>query len=121
MRRRFPEMQKLISKAMTDLGTHNQPGMVGDVFEIYYKEHVQKMKGSEDDIKKVEDKYLYDLCELLIKYCEEVRSAHILTQVAQQCVSDGFQQYNSLIAGHIGDLHSKNLLNSKAYVSICFN
>ena len=90
MRRRFPEMQKLISKAMTDLGTHNQPGMVGDVFEIYYKEHVQKMKGSEDDIKKVEDKYLYDLCELLIKYCEEVRSAHILTQVAQQCVSDGF-------------------------------
>lgn len=89
--------------------------MVGDVFEIYYKEHVQKMKGSDDDIKKVEDKYLYDLCELLIKYCEEVRAANILTQVAQQCVSAGFQEYNALIAGHIGDLHSKNLLNSKAY------
>jgi len=46
---------------MTDLGTHNQSGMVGDVFEIYYKEHVQKMKGSEEDTAKVENKYLYDL------------------------------------------------------------
>jgi len=53
MRRRFPEMQALMAKAITDLGERNQNGMVGDIFEIYFNEHVLKMNGSEKDVEAV--------------------------------------------------------------------
>lgn len=29
-----------MKKAIQDLGEHKQPQLVGDIFEIYFKEHV---------------------------------------------------------------------------------
>ena len=52
--------------------------MVGDIFEIYFNEHVLKMRSSEADIKAVEDEYLYKLCELTSKYGEKSRVATLL-------------------------------------------
>lgn len=44
-----------------------------DIFEIYYKEHVQKSKGSDEETAKVEDQYLYDLCKLVAQFGERQR------------------------------------------------
>jgi len=62
MRRRFKEMKELIEKAINDLGAKKEAELVVVIFEIYFKEHVLKMRGSDDDIKLVEDEYLYKLC-----------------------------------------------------------
>ena len=48
-------MQELIKKSMEDLGNKGQKGLMCDIFEIYYKEHVLKSRGSEEDTAKVED------------------------------------------------------------------
>lgn len=55
MKRRIPEMQELIKKSMEDLGNKGQQGLLCDIFEIYYKEHVLKSRGSEEDTAKVEN------------------------------------------------------------------
>jgi len=55
MKRRIAEMQELIKKSMEDLGNKGQKGLLCDIFEIYYKEHVLKSRGSEEDTAKVED------------------------------------------------------------------
>lgn len=65
MRRRFKEMKDLIEKAINDLGAKKEAELVVDIFEIYFKEHVLKMRGSDDDIKLVEDDYLFKICELI--------------------------------------------------------
>lgn len=48
-------MENLIRKAITDLGEQKQNEMVGDIFEIYFKEHVLKMKSTDEDASKVEN------------------------------------------------------------------
>ena len=55
MKRRIAEMQELIKKSMEDLGNKGKGGLMCDIFEIYYKEHVLKSRGSEEDTAKVED------------------------------------------------------------------
>ena len=52
------------------------------------------MKGTEEDTKKVENAYLYEISQILMEHCDEIRTAYILTQVAQQCVSADFNEYN---------------------------
>ena len=59
MRKRFPEMQGLITKSITDLGELKQNELVGDIFEIYFNEHVKKMRSNEEEIKLVENEYLF--------------------------------------------------------------
>ena len=78
MRRRFAEMQALMAKSITSLGELNQNEMVGDIFEIYFNEHVMKMKSNDADIKAVEDEYLFKLCELCNKYGEKTRVASLM-------------------------------------------
>ena len=89
--------------------------MVGDIFEIYFNEHVQKMKGSQDDIKLVEDEYLYKICELVSKYGEKNRVASLLQIVAATCVSQPFTQYNSAICAIVGSIYFEKQFYSKAY------
>ena len=48
-------MQALIKQAIQDLGKHNQPQLVGDIFDIYFKEHVQKMQKVVNSPAEIED------------------------------------------------------------------
>jgi len=62
--------------------------MVGDIFEIYFNEHVLKMRSNEQDIKTVEDEYLFKLCQLTSQYGDRTRVAALLRTVAATCVSE---------------------------------
>ena len=81
MRRRFKELKDLIKKAITDLGSLKQTKLLCDVFEVYFTEHVMKMRSSPADIKEVEDEFLYELCQLVHQYGEPVRVAQMLETV----------------------------------------
>jgi hypothetical protein len=81
MRRRFKEMQTLIQKAIDDLGAAEQTQLVCDIFEMYFNEHVCKMKKSEEDIKIAEDQFLFQICESINKFGEKQRVARILETV----------------------------------------
>ena len=115
MRRRFTELKALIKKAITDLGTLNQTKLLCDVFDIYFLEHVLKMTANADEIKLVEDEFLYEICQLINQYGEPVRVAHMLEQVSTLCVSEGFVPFNQKICHLVGAIHQKNELHSKAY------
>jgi hypothetical protein len=66
---------------MEDLGNKGQQGLTCDIFEIYYKEHVQKSRGSEEDTAKVEDQYLFDLCKIVAQFGERQRIIDTLNSV----------------------------------------
>ena len=91
-------------KAITDLGEHKQNEMVGDIFEIYFKEHVLKMKTTDEDPGKVENEYLFELCELIQKYGEGDRVHKLLQTVVQECVSEGFVVYNQRLCGKVAHM-----------------
>ena len=108
MRRKFTEMKDLIKKALIDLGqreNQKQQDLVADIFEIFYKEHVQKMRGSQADIDMCEDEYLYDLCMLLCKYGSAERTVAILESVTSGCVSNKFVPFNQKLCGTIGGIY----------------
>jgi hypothetical protein len=105
MRRRFKEMKELIEKAINDLGAKKEAELVVDIFEIYFKEHVLKMRGSEDDIKLVEDEYLFKMCTLVHTHGNQQRVVSILVQVAQTCVSNEFVPFNQKICKIVADIY----------------
>lgn len=115
MRRRFTELKALIKKAITDLGGLNQTKLLCDVFEVYFQEHVLKMRANAAEIKEVEDEFLFEMCQLINQYGEPVRVASILESVSTQCVSEEFIPFNQKICHMVGEIHKKNQLHSKAY------
>ena len=115
MRRRFDEMKDLIRKALTDLGELKQDNLVGDIFEIYFNEHVVKMRGTQADIEAVEDDFLFELCELVSKYGDKARVVSLLSNVASTCVSAKFNSHNQRVCSIVGSLHFEKQLFSKAY------
>lgn len=78
MRRKNKEMKDLMRQAVDDLGKIGQKTLVGDIFEIYFIEQVQKMRASSEEIAEFEDKYLYELCEMIYKYGDKNR---VLTEL----------------------------------------
>lgn len=74
-------MQALIQKAIDDLGGADQKQLVCDVFELYFNEHVLKMRKSDEDIKLAEDQFLYQICDSINNYGESSRVARILETV----------------------------------------
>ena len=112
-------MKALIKKALVDLGqceNQKQQDLVADIFEIYYKEHVLKMRGSQADIELCEDQYLFDLCMLLCQYGSKERTGAILESVTSSCVSQGFVTFNQKLCGSIGQIYQDKTLYSKGYV-----
>ena len=65
MRKRFVELKALIKKAIIDLGGLNQSKLLCDVFEIYFNEHVLKTRNTPQEIKEVEDEFLFEMCQLI--------------------------------------------------------
>jgi hypothetical protein len=55
------------------LGERNKKEYASYPFEIYYTEHVDKMRNTAD-ITTLEDDFLFELCELLIKHCEKEKA-----------------------------------------------
>jgi hypothetical protein len=51
-------MQQLIKQSMNDLGSKGQNQLVGDIFQIYFTEHVLKASDSAS----VEDDFLLEIC-----------------------------------------------------------
>lgn len=94
MRKRYTEMKALIKKAIEDLGQYKQPELVGDVFEIYFKEHVQKMQKTIDDLGEIEDAYLFELSKIMYAHSERQRAIGLLEVVVNTCVSSEFKEYN---------------------------
>jgi len=62
MRRKFEPMKALIQKAIEDLAKLKQTELLCDIFDLYFIEQVEKMRANDDEIKLVEDAYLYNLC-----------------------------------------------------------
>ena len=80
-------MQNLIRTAITDLGKHKQPQLVGDIFEIYFKEHVEKMQKVVSSPAEIEDAFLHELCELTFANSDRKRGVGLLEKVVDKCVS----------------------------------
>ena len=89
--------------------------MIGDIFEIYFNEHVLKMRGSESDIKTVEDEFLFQICSLLSQYGEKDKVSLLLQRVAATCVSEHWQEYNMKVCAIVGSINFEKQLYSKAY------
>lgn len=115
MRRRVAEMQNLIEKAITDLGVLNQAHLVGDIFEIYFNEHVVKMQSTVSDLAEIENDFLFKITELVNQYAVEERAIAILERVVQKCVSGAFTQHNQKLCLMLGERFLNQKFFSKAY------
>ena len=87
-------MQALIKNAIQDLGKHKQPQLVGDIFDIYFKEHVQKMQKTVKNPGEIEDAFLFEICKLTHANAEKKRGIELITKVVDICVSKEFNDYN---------------------------
>ena len=99
---------------MSDLGGKQQFHLVGDIFEIYFNEHVIKSKGV-SNMPNVEDDFLLTICQLLNQYGEAEKKVAILEKVVKQCVSQEFQEHNEQICLMIGRIYLDQQYCSKAY------
>ena len=86
-----------MKKAIIDLGQHQQPQLVGDIFEIYFKEHVQKMQKTVENYGEIEDAFLFQLSMLMFEHSEKKRAVILLETVASTCVSKEFTEENQKI------------------------
>mmetsp|Transcript_4510 Transcript_4510/g.6788 ORF Transcript_4510/g.6788 Transcript_4510/m.6788 type:complete len:136 (-) Transcript_4510:473-880(-) len=98
MRRRFKEMKEFILQCSIDLGENKQDNLACDVFEIYYKEHVEKLADEEG----IQDEFLFTMCEKLFKYGDTKRSIPILEKVVNACHKSEFVPFNKKICEIIG-------------------
>mmetsp|Transcript_4185 Transcript_4185/g.7100 ORF Transcript_4185/g.7100 Transcript_4185/m.7100 type:complete len:228 (-) Transcript_4185:41-724(-) len=74
------------------------------------------MRKTDPDSSKYEDEFLFDLCQLIVKFGEPKRVTSILEKVVQGCVSDSFVTSNKTLCNILSNLHSENELHSKAYM-----
>ena len=102
MRKRFGELKDLIRKTITDLGGLNQIKLLCDAFEVYFSEHVLKTRNTPEEIKEVEDQFLFEMCQIINQHGDPVRVASILETVTSKCVSEGFAPLNQKIRLIIG-------------------
>lgn len=109
-------MQKLIEKSINDLGQRQQSELVGDIFEIYFNEHVLKMQSNDDDIAKVEDEFLFTISCLINQFATPEKTIQLLTKVVQSCVSQGFQPFNEKLCLILGQKYMQRSFCSKAYM-----
>ena len=121
MRKKTTEMQALIKKSVDDLGSHNQPQLVGDIFEIYFKEHVQKMQKTVENPGDIEDKFLYEITMSTYKFAQKERGLRILETVVSSCTCKDFNEYNKLICAEIAKVYHEDKIFTKAYVSVLTN
>ena len=100
------------------MGKHNQPQLVGDIFDIYFKEHVQKMQKVVDSPAEIEDEFLYEICELTYANSDKSRGVGLLQKVVDICVSKEFNEYNKKLCGTIATYFmTQEKIYTKAYVS----
>jgi len=103
MRRKYKEMKDLIMQSVVTLGQKEKQDLTCEVFEMYYKEFIDKMKKSTEDAKLSQDEFLFNLCEQLYKYGESNRAVKNLELIVETCFSSNFTVYNQKLCGIIGN------------------
>jgi tetratricopeptide (TPR) repeat protein len=76
MRKREKEMRELIERAMNDLSNAEQKDLVVDILEIYFVEHVKKVK----DMEAVDD-FLVKICHFAMEKGDQKRAQGVFERI----------------------------------------